>query len=396
MDPATVVTLLAFNLIGIGGLLLLIGRHTTDAAGLHGFGTGALAFGAGYLLRLLLGFSSGAMVGVVADVCMVYATLCFATGLRQFLGGAPIGRRRVFAVTASYALLAALATTLWQGVGRHALLNLVLGAAYGLLAVLALAGARRERPALRLPLRVLAGTLVVIGGATAVRGIAAPFVGLQPLFAGPAAQIYYAYSVVFSTVLGPSLLWMVFVRLSARLQELATHDPLTGLPNRNGLQEAMRRHFGGRPPAPVALMVIDVDHFKRINDGHGHAAGDMVLRSVAQTLQAALRGADIVARWGGEEFTVCCHGSAGAPALAERLRHAIESVPHPLPDGTGLGCTVSVGVSQPFVDEAHWEAAARAADHALYEAKRLGRNRVVLARRPLAMGGDEGLHPEAA
>ncbi|KQP39843.1 diguanylate cyclase [Pseudorhodoferax sp. Leaf274] len=382
MDPATVVTLLAFNLIGIGSVLLLIGRHTTDAAGLQGFGTGALAFGAGYLLRLVLGFSSGDLRGVGADVCMVYATLCFATGLRQFSGGAPLGRRRVLTVTGGYVLLAVSATLLWQGVGRHALLNLFLGAAYLLLAYLAVVGARREKPALRLPMRVLAGTLVLIGLATVARGVLVPWVGLAPLFTGPAAQAYYTYSVVFSTVLGPSLLWMVFLRLSGRLQELATHDALTGVLNRNGLQEAMRRHFGGRPAAPVALMAVDVDHFKRINDGHGHGVGDMVLRGVAQALQAGLRGGDTVARWGGEEFMVCCHGADGALALAERLRQGIEAVRHPLPGGGSLGCTVSIGVSLPFDRATDWESAARGADQALYEAKRLGRNRVQAAQPP--------------
>ncbi len=376
MDPATVVSLLALNLIGIGALLLLIRRNMPDTAGLQGFGTGALAFGLGYVLRRLVGFNSGSLAGLPADVCMVYATLCFATGLRQFSGGAPIGRRRVFAVTAGYALVAVSVTLVWQGVGRHTLLNLALGLAYALLAGLAWRGAQRDRPALRLPLRLLAAALAAISLLTAARGIAAPWVGVAPLFEGRAAQAYYAYSVVFSTVLGPGLLWMVFTRLSSRLSELATHDALTGVLNRNGLEEATQRHFAGRPPTRMALLVIDVDHFKRINDNHGHAAGDAVLRGVARQLKAELRGVDVMARWGGEEFLVCCHGADGVDALAERLRRAVEAARHPVPDGSDVACTVSIGVSPPFDTAADWEPASRAADRALYEAKRMGRNRV--------------------
>ena len=252
------------------------------------------------------------------------------------------------------------------------------------MALLVATGAQREAPPLRPPLRLLALLIGLLAGLTAVRGLAVGYVGLKPLFVGPCAQAYYSYSIVVTMLLGPNLLWMVFVRLNQRLTELATHDPLTRLLNRNGLEEAVQRLFAARPPQAVVLLLVDVDHFKRINDSHGHAAGDAVLRGVAQTLAAQLRAGDLVARWGGEEFRVACAcpDLVWAHDMADRLRRAVEAEQHARPEGPPLTCTVSIGVSAPIVGRAGWEAALRSADEALYAAKRAGRNRVQL---PLSM-----------
>ncbi|MDP3221859.1 MAG: GGDEF domain-containing protein [Rubrivivax sp.] len=383
MDPGTVIVLLALNLVGIGALLHLIARRMADPAGLRAFGTGALAFGLAYLLRLGMGFSSGTARGILSDTGMIFATLSFAIGLQRFSGAVAMNRRQVVLVLLVYVALAGAATGLWQGVGRHAALNLALGLGYGVLATLAFAAAKREIAPLRLPLRVLAVLVGLLSLATAARGVAVMAVGMQPLFAGPWAQAYYTYSIVVITLIGPNLLWMVFVRLNERLHALATHDALTGLLNRNGLEQVMQRHFASRPPPPLVLLLVDIDHFKRINDEQGHAAGDAVLRSLAQTLKAQVRGGDVVARWGGEEFLICCQGSdpARAPALAERLRLAVQAERHARLDASqgSTDCTVSIGVSFAFNDRSTWEAAARAADDALYQAKREGRNRVVVA-----------------
>jgi diguanylate cyclase (GGDEF)-like protein len=217
---------------------------------------------------------------------------------------------------------------------------------------------------------------------TAARALGAVTLGVAPLFAGLPAQLYYAYSTVVTVVLGPTLLWMVFLRLNDRLAQLATHDPLTGLLNRNGLDEALQRHFGARPPQALVLCQLDIDHFKRINDTHGHAAGDAVLRRVAHTLAAQVRAGDVVARLGGEEFLVGVSGAdrAQAVALAERLRAAVAQQAHPLGGSDGLHCTVSIGVSQVFHARGDWETALRDADAALYQAKQGGRNRVVAAQ----------------
>ena len=385
MDPKTVVTLLALNLIAVGGLLHLISRRTADRAGLRGFATGSFVFGMSYLLRLVFGFSSGSAWGIVSDVGMVFATLAFATGLQQFSGRPPFGRRRVVGAVAACAGVALAANLAWPDVGRHAALNLALATAYGLMALLAATGAQREAPPLRPPLRLLALLIGLLAVLTVVRGLAVGDVGLAPLFVGPWAQAYYGYSIVVTMLLGPNLLWMVFVRLNQRLTELATHNPLTRLLNRNGLEEAAQRFFAARPPqAVMVLLLVDVDHFKRINDSHGHSAGDALLRGVAQTLAAQLRAGDLVARWGGEECLVACAcpDLVWAHDMADRLRRAVEAEQHVRPEGPPLTCTVSIGVSAPIVGRAGWEAALRGADEALYAAKRAGRNRVQL---PLSM-----------
>lgn len=381
MDPKTVIVILASNLIAVGTLLMLIGRRMDEAQGMRGFATGSVVFGAAYLLRLALGHSSSGPLSVVPDAAMVYATLCYATGLRQFGGRTPLGRRAISAWVAVFAALSLAGTLLAQDVGRHVVLNGGLAITYGMLSVLAVQTTRRVTGTLQTPLTVLAVFTGLLAALTAVRSVVAATLGVSPLFVGLPAQVYYGYSTIVTVVLGPNLLWMVFVRLNDRLAQLATHDPLTGLLNRNGLDETMQRHFGTRPPHALVLCQVDVDHFKRINDGHGHAAGDAVLKGVAQTLAAQVRGGDFVARLGGEEFLVGCSGAdrADALALAERLRAAVAQRRHAVAGGDSVGCTVSIGVSPVFVARADWETALRAADAALYQAKQGGRNRVVAA-----------------
>jgi diguanylate cyclase (GGDEF)-like protein len=404
LDPQTVILILALNLVAIGSLMALIDKSMSplarpkgetqgsqpeamalsNAAGLHDFAVGSVVFGLAYLLRLALGPASGSLFGTVADAGMIFATLSFASGLRHY-GGRPRLARRVVVSWVSVFVAVSLAATLqWQATGRHAVLNLSLAAAYLSLAFLAMAATGRVGSRLRPPLRVLALVIGVLGALTAVRGLSVPFAGVASLFSGFAAQVYYGYSTLVTVVLGPNLLWLIFLRLNERLTELATHDPLTGLLNRNGLDEALNRHFGIRPPRPLVLLQVDIDHFKRINDLHGHAAGDSVLRGVADTLAGQLRGADFVARLGGEEFLVGCDTGDRdhAAALADRLRRAVAEARHAVPDGGVLACTVSIGVSGVFDDRAAWESALREADHALFAAKKGGRDRVELGLEP--------------
>ncbi len=161
-----------------------------------------------------------------------------------------------------------------------------------------------------------------------------------------------------------------------RSLELAVSDPLTGLRNRRFVQHHLEAALRA---GDVAVMMIDVDRFKAINDGHGHAGGDTVLREVADRLRSQLRAADVVARYGGEEFLVVL---ADAPpeealAIAERLRAALEKTP--IPTGQGeASVTVSIGLAITPVGVSASEAVA-AADVALYRAKALGRNRVEVA-----------------
>jgi diguanylate cyclase (GGDEF)-like protein len=160
----------------------------------------------------------------------------------------------------------------------------------------------------------------------------------------------------------------------------ASLDPLTKLPNRRALSAEMEREQAlarrGRPAFSVLL--LDVDHFKRVNDERGHAAGDRVLEEIALRLRRRARTSDVVGRWGGEEFLIVAPdtNAVGAETLAEGLRISVSEVPIEL-EGGPVSVTASVGVAS-WERETVDELLGRA-DHALYEAKSGGRDMVVMA-----------------
>lgn len=169
------------------------------------------------------------------------------------------------------------------------------------------------------------------------------------------------------------------VKHEALLRAHSERDALTGLANRRQFREVMRVR-GGERAFKGALLMVDVDHFKRVNDHHGHAAGDRVLVEVARRLSAAMRGDDLVARWGGEEFLVFAPNVQGAELdqLADRVRLAMHKTPITLENGTAIETTVSIGYAAFPLPASHvavsWEQAVNLADLSLYTAKNQGRN----------------------
>jgi diguanylate cyclase (GGDEF)-like protein len=166
---------------------------------------------------------------------------------------------------------------------------------------------------------------------------------------------------------------------NAELEAISRTDALTGLPNRRHLQERLASTAAAsrRQESPMAVLMVDVDHFKSVNDRFGHDAGDVVLKDVAATLHSACRGEDVAGRWGGEEFLIVAGTTAidGAAVLAERVRRAIASAPVQVGD-CSLEVTASIGVAS---GDGDIDELLRRADAALYEAKGGGRNRVVAA-----------------
>ena len=165
-----------------------------------------------------------------------------------------------------------------------------------------------------------------------------------------------------------------------RIEQIAVRDELTGIYNRRYLVEALdrERSRAERLAAPLSLCLVDVDHFKSINDRFGHAAGDAVLRRLAQLVPAELRGIDLFGRLGGEEFLVIVPGTGreGAAACAERVRQRVAASVFPeVADGGRL--TVSIGVATYAAPEPVDATLARA-DAALYQAKAAGRDKVVV------------------
>jgi diguanylate cyclase (GGDEF)-like protein len=167
-------------------------------------------------------------------------------------------------------------------------------------------------------------------------------------------------------------------RLVARLTEESRIDPLTGLLNRRGLAERFESEVARavREERPLSVVAIDIDHFKPINDTHGHDAGDRALVWLATVLCEQTRGSDIIARTGGEEFLIVLPGAdlASASDFAERLRHAVATGDAPIAFTISAGVAAEALPFTPFV-------LTQAADGALLDAKRDGRDRVALAVR---------------
>ncbi len=168
------------------------------------------------------------------------------------------------------------------------------------------------------------------------------------------------------------------VQAKMELEHLARTDSLTGLFNRQHLMKRLEEEMtrAERYHRPLAAMLIDLDHFKVVNDTHGHIAGDAILISAVSRITNILRETDFAGRYGGEEFCIVMPetGIQGAGELAERLRREMEETDHILPDGRTLHITCSIGVAEAFLGNV--EETISFIDSALYTAKRSGRNRV--------------------
>jgi diguanylate cyclase (GGDEF)-like protein len=194
-----------------------------------------------------------------------------------------------------------------------------------------------------------------------------------------------------------SLGFLVMQRLVSELEHLSSHDSLTRLLNRRAFEQQMAHEIAAshRSGSPLGLLLIDIDHFKRVNDRFGHATGDAALRLVAERLAAAARRSDVLARLGGEEFGMLLPSSdaAGIRQAAERLRSAVGTHAIACPDAE-LPITVSIGASMRLSGETDAEAMLRRADQALYRAKAEGRDRTVFDT--LAQVGDDAAEPTMA
>ncbi|NTU80041.1 MAG: diguanylate cyclase [Chloroflexales bacterium] len=217
--------------------------------------------------------------------------------------------------------------------------------------------------------------LVVEGEALGVLHVHLPLT--EPAEVGRAAHEQLAVAFAEQAALG-----LANVRLRALLREQAIRDPLTGLFNRRYLEETLSRelHRAARDHYPVGVIMLDVDHFKRINDSYGHDAGDIVLRAVSRLLLATVRASDVVCRYGGEEFVLMLPAVpldvVAARAEAIRAVVAALAISH---HGQALPpVTVSLGATIVTDAQGRFEDALARADAALYQAKHAGRDRVVV------------------
>ena len=177
---------------------------------------------------------------------------------------------------------------------------------------------------------------------------------------------------------------MVQDRREARSRRAALRDPLTRMLNRRALERVLEHctKAAGQQGRPLALLLVDVDHFKRVNDTYGHISGDKVLRHISRVLASNVRNDTYLGRFGGEEFVVVCPGAGmeDAQILAERLNLAVRSSSVQI-QGQALRVTASIGGYAGVVEPGTaWEDVLEVADAAMYRAKAAGRDRVVMLR----------------
>jgi len=186
---------------------------------------------------------------------------------------------------------------------------------------------------------------------------------------------------LLSWMIAICLLWMIARQLDERLIQYATRDTLTGLSNRRVMWEAGARRIAApdRDGSEVLLILLDIDHFKQVNDRWGHPAGDAVLATVARRISETVGPGDLVGRVGGEEFMILLGAASPVSAveMAERVRSVVEATAIAIADGREIHCTISVGCSRTAPGGTAWEKLIAQADAALYAAKHAGRNRVV-------------------
>jgi len=299
-------------------------------------------------------------------------------GLRVYLGR-PLRCRLpvVFAGLASIGAFVLTATTgaLWPSLT----LTLLASAALTMPAAHAALQAWREQGGF--PLLLMAGDLIASATVEVARGLA-----VTPLLS-PTREHLLQYNAIgllatIALIIGQALAMLLLLqdRALRQIERLIEVDVLTGLLNRRGFDERLRRLLQRDAAQPPVLALLDVDHFKRINDTHGHAVGDAVLSGIGGRLRETLRPLDLAVRLGGEEFAVIWAQpeAGGEVRLGERLREVVGSQPFATAAGP-LAVTVSVGIARAQGPDEAPEALFSRADAALYAAKGAGRDRVVQA-----------------
>ena len=377
LDIRTLLVVAALVEMAAATALYLLHRSHPEGRGPGWWTIGSVLTFAGLLLLSLRGLIPGIASVVAANVLIMAGLLVHWIGLRRFL------RQPGPGVWPFLTILPAMTTALWWWYSMTPNLGLRIVtisfsvALASLLMARDLFGPERRLPVLRfLMLLFLANAAFFLMRATLT--LAYP---PRPDFlaADTLTQVTMLYLVIFYFALPLSYFLLIHDELRGELHRQASHDHLTGIPNRRAFHMLARHEIGRarRTFDPLSMLLLDLDHFKQVNDRFGHAAGDKVLRDFSSLLTAAVREQDIVCRFGGEEFVILLPGTgpAGALALAERIRSLAESRPVEF-SGNRINYTVSIGIALSTTDDMTIESVLERADRALYRAKSEGRNRV--------------------
>lgn len=385
MVATILVGMLCAHLLCFSAIFLLFSqRMQGKKMGMDVFALGNLLLGVAYALQLAEKGPAWSPVSVLNHTLTLAAPMAYWLGAMRFFGVAVPLWRPLMAFAVAYGAAQVLVQWSLGPVARYALLSGTAAVLFLGMVFTVVYGVRTFAKDLQLEMVFFALLISGICALNAVKFWKILEGGLAALQMDSHFQlVFYIYMSSLATVLPPALIWLVLRRLTDELRDIAARDPMTQLLNRRGLTDALQRYFSSRRAVPAYLLVLDVDHFKRINDSYGHPAGDALLCQVAKLLRSTVRSGDLASRIGGEEFVAICldTDAQGTMQLAERLRAAVEAqalwlagIEHP------LRCTVTIGLSPPFQDAKALDEAMRQADEALYRGKAAGRNRVEVAQ----------------
>ncbi len=385
MVATILVGMLCAHLLCFSAIFLLFSQRLQGKKmGMDVFALGNLLLGVAYALQLAEKGPAWSPVSVLNHTLTLAAPMAYWLGAMRFFGVAVPLWRPLMAFAVAYGAAQVLVQWSLGPVARYALLSGTAAVLFLGMVFTVVYGVRTFAKDLQLEMVFFALLISGICALNAVKFWKILEGGLAALQMDSHFQlVFYIYMSSLATVLPPALIWLVLRRLTDELRDIAARDPMTQLLNRRGLTDALQRYFSSRRAVPAYLLVLDVDHFKRINDSYGHPAGDALLCQVAKLLRSTVRSGDLASRIGGEEFVAICldTDAQGTMQLAERLRAAVEAqalwlagIEHP------LRCTVTIGLSPPFQDAKALDEAMRQADEALYRGKAAGRNRVEVAQ----------------
>lgn len=344
------------------------------------FAVGNLLLASAYILQLVEGGPAWSVMSVVNHTLTLAAPIAFWLGAMRFFGLQVRLWRPLILFSVAYGIVQLLVQWNAGPAARYAMLAAMAAILFFAMTITVIYGVRtfaRDLYGEMIFFALLIGGICVLNALKFVKIVDG---GLDALHMDSHFQmIFYIYMSTLATMIPPSIVWLVLRRLTDSLRNTAARDPMTDLLNRRGLLEALQLYFNVRNAAPAYLLLVDIDHFKLINDTYGHQVGDDVICRVADSLRSAVRHGDLTGRIGGEEFVAICFETdgEGIMRLAERLRASVESQATKVA-GSGhlLHCTVTIGVSPHFYGAHSLEDALRQADSALYRGKAAGRNRI--------------------
>lgn len=387
-DLPTLLIVMTLTTVALAGSVLLVSWRGGAAPGLSLWGLGLLANALSYPafgLRIL----GLPIASVLLTNFLSLATLALhlqAVSVFQ-RGRAPVADTRLLWTLVVLGTLVAVALAEAHHLRNLAVAALQFGLA-GWLVWLARAPQLEGHRASGRFLLIAGGTLLMLTLAVRIVVMSRNQEWNNPMLLPPIVQSLTYLSVLLVLLLNTTgFVLMQMERALDQQQQAATHDALTNVLNRRALAEALTNFVSRscRSGLPLAVLMLDIDHFKRVNDQHGHAVGDEVLKALTARIAVRLRAQDLQARYGGEEFVILLPdtGTDGALRLAERLREAVAATPVVIGE-TFVSITISIGVHARVTVAAEGTLAALgermldAADHALFIAKRAGRNRVAM------------------